>query len=352
MKTITVLLFTILAIPFFGQIREMQPGTVTEVKSLFAMALTPDLIKHAGSNGVVFAYTGEPSAFRYVSFDGQTSYRYDLGMVPDAMVNPFHNYSDFASDGSSVYVLWNWNPDPHLDVATCTLSRFDLDGQYRGTLKMDGKFQACYKLGMIDKDRLVLMAENMDGTPFTGLYQVNGQFIKKIALPNDVRVAPKSKDPKDFGLLEVVNDNEVANYEGFSTIDNDGDGNLFIVRRSASGVTNPDFPTVIYAVLPTGDVKSFKLEKPKTKYGNIILIRPFHRRIVVVGVEQEDLSQWAKCSMRVYGMDGKLISEHRYVPRDFGSMLLDWTPRRALFGTQAGDPNLKVKHFGIIEAIP
>lgn len=327
----------------------LKRGKLVEVDSLMAMALQPEMIKHAGDKGILFGYSDEEGAVRFLSYDGTTNYRYDLSQVPGDLVNPFRTYSDISSDGSTVYVMWTWNPDPHIAVATCTLSRFDLNGHYRDTIKMDGKFDDCYQLSVWDKDRIILTARTLDGNPFIGVYQPNGQFVKKITLPGDVRI---SHDEKHKRTLDVGDDLSVFKYMAMTTIDDDQQGNFVIQRRSADNVQDSSIPTVIFIIDRNGDVKRFTLPKPTTKYGNVVFLHPFHGHIVVLFAEQNDVSEWAKAVMRVYDYDGKLISENEYIPRDFGFMLLDWTPERALFGTQAGNPRAAVKHFGIIEAIP
>jgi hypothetical protein len=331
---------------------QLRQGKLTEVPSLMAMPLVPEFIKRAGDNGVLVVYEGESGGVRYLSFDGQRTVRYDLNLVPQDMTNPFRNFSDVTSDGSVVYVLWNWNPDPHQARAICTLSSYDLaDGHYRGTIKMDGVFEGCDKIASLGPEQLVLMAQNLDGSPFHGIYQTNGQFVKKLSFPKDIRYVSKDKPKDKYEPLEIVDDLGFSKYS-LSTIDNDGEGNLFMIRRSEDSLEDTSIPIVVFSMNRNGEIHRFQLPRPKTKYGSVVAVRASHQHVVVLTSEQNDRSEWVKAVLRVYDATGKLVQEDGYIPQDFGFMLIDWTPERTLFGMQAGNPRAKVKHFGILEALP
>lgn len=343
----TLLVMLLLSAGFLSA--QMRKGTLTEINGLMALPIADDAAKHAGDNGFIFWYAQNHDVLFYQSFDGKTTYTYQTKQVEAQLVNEYHNWSDYASDGSSVYILWNYNPVVHVILSKCKISRFDIDGQYRGTVPLDGDYSACHNVALADGKTLAITATATDKTPFIGLFKTNGQLIRRIDLAGDLRMT-EDKDKK-LEPLEFRDDFILDSYEQMSLLDNDGEGNVVLTRRYLPNEGEEPQPTVVFMIDRNGRVKHFVLERPKSKYGKTFVTRPYHQHFVTIGSERTDASDPARIFLRVYDFKGKLLNEQR-LSINFGFMLTDWNEHRALFLTQAGDPTLKVRHLGLIEALP
>jgi len=348
-RTLLITLLVLVSAGFLSA--QMRKGTLTEINNLMALAISDEAVKHAGDNGFIFWYAQNHSVLFYQSFDGKTNYKYDTNQVEAKAVNEYHNWSDYTSDGSSVYVLWNYNPVVHVTLAHCKLSRYDIDGQYRGTVQMDGDYYACHNIAALDGNTVVMTATATDLTPFVGLFKTNGQLIRRLDLPGDLHMTENAH--KKLGPLEFRSDDSftMSIYQQTSLLDSDGQGNVFLTRRYISEKDEDSLPTVVFKISGYGEISHFVLEKPKTKYGKTFVTRPYRDRFVTIGTERVDASDPAKIFLHVYDSKGKLLKEQR-LSIVFGFMLVDWKDSEATFLTQAGDPSLKVRHLGLIKALP
>ncbi len=347
MKKVLLMLLVVMSAGLLGA--QMRPGTLIELNNLMALPIADQAAKHAGNNGYLFYYGQNRPVIIYQSFDGHETYKYDTNLVEKQLVNEYHNWSDYTGNGSSVYVLWNYAPTPHVPLSQCKLSRFDKDGQYRETVRVEGEYYSCHNIALADSNTLVMAATGLDRMPFVGLFQTNGQLIRRLNLTDDLHMTADKK--KRLAPLEFNDAYTLDLYEQMSLMDSDGDGNVMLVRRYLEQQDESPLPTVVFYIHPDGTSNRSILEAPHTKFGHTFLIRAFHNRIVTIGTERNDASEVAKCVLRVYDNHGKLLQD-KHLPIQFGFALLDWNEHRALFATQAGNPRAQVRHLGIIEALP
>jgi len=333
--------------------QELRRGSVIEVDGLYNLAIATEMVKNAGNCGKLFAYDDKLTEIHYLGCDGKTHHTYDLEKIDPKYKDAYDTSPGFTSDGSGVYVLYGHNPVPHVELAQCFVARFDIDGSYRGVKQLDGDFIACTQLAMLNPNTLVLGAITPDRMPFLGLFQTSGQFIRKVELKGDMTFTDDTKRSLDSSL--VFNDEYKFNgYIQASALDNDGAGNVVLIRHSDADTNREAIkePTVFFTLTRDGDVKRFVLPKSKHQYAVLLATpRPFNGHIVTLWAESDTASEPMKAYLRVYDFEGKQVQESQYNPRLFGSLLFDWNEQRALFFSQGGDQNLKVRPLALAEAV-
>jgi hypothetical protein len=336
-----------------GLFAQMQPGSLIKVDNLLELTIGDDGVKSAGENGFVFWFAANRNVLVYQTFDGKTTYKYDLKQVENNKVDRTHNWSDFTSDGSSVYVLWNLVLKYRPPVTNCALSRFDIGGQYRGTIKLDGEFGFCRQIAVLDHGRMIVGGEKLDGKPFLCMFQTNGQLIREVHLPRDVRLTNKKPDKEKLAELEVKNESDLEEYSSWTLMDSDGDGNVAITRRIVDTHVEGRSadPWVVFVITRTGEITRFTLERPKTRFGNTFVIRPLNRHVITIDMEQDNPSSFLHLWLRAYTFDGKRVTEYE-LARPLGPPLLDWNEHRALFATQPRNPRDMPNQFVMIEGVP
>jgi hypothetical protein len=330
----------------------MQPGSVVKVDGLYELMIADDGVKSAGNSGFVFWTVANRNLILYQSFDGKTTYRYLLDQVEREKIDKTRNWADFTSDGSSVYVLGNLVTSYRSGITSCTVLRFDLDGQYRGATKLDREYRFCRQIAVLDKNTLVVGGESLVGNPFLCMYQTNGQFIREIHLPGDVRLTKKKVTNRKPGELDVTSEQDLEDYSTYTLMDSDGEGNVVITRRIVdTGVEGRSSrPWVVFSITRNGEITRFTLERPKTRFGNTFVVRPLHGHVVTVDMQQDEPRSLLHLWLRAYSFRGKRIAEYE-LERPLGPPLLDWNEHRALFATQPVDPREKPHQFTMIEGI-
>jgi hypothetical protein len=71
------------------------------------------------------------------------------------------------------------------------IARFDLDGSYKGALKLDSDFHPM-QLATFDSGTFVVAGMDQNKTPRVGLLNSSGQLLKFLQLPKDITDRPKS----------------------------------------------------------------------------------------------------------------------------------------------------------------
>ena len=352
------------------------------IEGLRALPMSMDVVRRAGDHGFLFQYLHDPYV-RYASFDGKTTYQYNTDLIPDRYINKFRSVLDYVSDGSSVYMLTdkgnyatNPNPETVTNTARAFISRYDIKGAYRSTVELEGKYDYCVRLAFAGGSSELLIVScvateknktpftdpvrGYDPTPFVGLFQTNGQFLRRLELPNDLESVPTVDSSKHDGGYELAKVKAIHSLDAKSPsdleyiitqscLDNDSQ-NTIITRFSPFwGTGHADQTPVVYVLDRNLTVRRIELPKSQTRMGGISDIRLMRGRIVTLYRETNDASERWRFILRVYDLKGKLVSEYGYDPYDFGVALLDWNPHRALFATQTGDP--KDPRLGVIEGM-
>jgi hypothetical protein len=129
------------------------------------------------------------------------------------------------------------------------IARFDRDGSYRGSLKLDFNFHPI-QFAAFDSGSFVVAGLDESRVPRVGLLNSNGQLVKYLQLPKDITDKPKSAE-KSFatsGLSASVD--VIAMFAQFHAYS----GNMLLVRAGSE--------TPIYEIRESGEVRTVRVKIP------------------------------------------------------------------------------------------
>lgn len=129
------------------------------------------------------------------------------------------------------------------------IARFDRDGSYRGSLKLDFNFHPI-QLAALDSGNFVVAGLDQNRVPRVGLLDSSGQLVKYLQLPKDITDKPKSAE-KSFatsGLPASVD--VIAMFAQFHPYN----GNMLLVRAGTD--------TPIYEIRESGEVRTVRVKLP------------------------------------------------------------------------------------------
>jgi hypothetical protein len=345
-----------LLLAFFGTSApnpSLTRGNVVEVQSISPKGLDVSATRFGGRNGFLVQFVGE-KVIKFIGFDGREIKSYDPAQIPAAFTNPKKYIVDYASDGSSVFILTTDGIEHEDDNLNFYISRFDSTGSYRNSVKLDRQMYSCSKLVMLSDDRLIVncIARKLTEertravlSPLTAVFQTNGQFLQELKLPNDVKQVGESETRKDE--LDLPSPMQAQLILDSSILDRDEYGDVLISRflPLPESTSSP----VLYTISKYGEVKRIKLQKSIGKYWGALTARLFDGKIALIYGSRNDASDRSKCVLQIYDLGGKLQSSYHYDPFDFGVVLLNINDRRAVFAIQRGDPSNQ--RLGLIEGL-
>ena len=130
------------------------------------------------------------------------------------------------------------------------IARFDRDGSYRGSMKLDSNFHPV-QLAAFDSGSLVIAGLDENRIPRIGLLNSSGQLLKYLKLPKDITDTSKSAE-RSFarsGLPAPVD--VIAMFAQFYS----NRGNVLLVRAGTA--------TPIYEIRESGEVRAVRVKIPK-----------------------------------------------------------------------------------------
>lgn len=359
-------------------VSQLKRGSITTVDGLRALPLGG--AKYAG-NGFIFQYRDDPFV-RYASFDGKTTYQYDTDSIPSKYMSPSKHIASFASDGASVYVLTYTRADDKKPKFARNnnkifISRFDIKGPYISTQALDGVYDNCLQFSLAGRSNDMFVVSCMqveknktefndpvrgwDPAPFVGLFQTNGQFLRRLELPNDITMdltVVSDKEPSKWAYaknkpkhsLDALTLGAAEEMILNTPLCNDLQGNMMVSRFIAfDGQTHVNQVPVVFVLDPYLNVKRVELQAPTMKYGGPLEIKLMGGMIIALYRESNDASERPRFILRVFNTNGKVVRAYSYDPFEFGVALVDWNSHRALFATQTGDPRNPT--LGLIEGL-
>lgn len=330
--------------------RMLQRGSVIEVKGLRALPIGG--IRYGGPDGFLFKYDNDRTV-RYASFNGQVNHSYDQGLIPKYAV--YDGIIDYSYADGDVYTLTYSGKDDKY------ISRYSFDGTYQSSAKIEVPDDAgCAFMSYISQGELLLncfRAIKLEGKmpntvrmPYTAIIRTNGTLVKELTLPKDVTLR-ENDEQKEKHDLDARTPEEIEIMLDTGYTDQDAYGNVLLSRYIPfNGENNLEREhPILYIIKHDGHIARVRLPASGKKNGGIVFARLIDGKIVSVWTERNDASERYKTYLRVFDFTGKKVGEWQYNILDFGNLVVQWNPEKALFITQTGKP---VKpSLGLIEAL-
>lgn len=238
---------------------EAQTSTPLTFEKPIPVAVRHDLafvnpIKCGSAGQIQFRYDTVDNGVSSISADGRKTWWAGLEQVPDLLNRKVARawLADFApTDDGGVYLLMYRAFGT--ERAPQAVARFDGDGVFVSLIPLDEAFDPNFDgrtLALFPDGKFLLAGYDRPSfKPVTALFGSDGQFLKLVSLPGDVRPISKGRQSTSSNVLT-----DAAREVELSAAQSADDGNVYLTRLSPQGP--------VYVISPAGTARKVDLRPP------------------------------------------------------------------------------------------